>query len=135
MTIDAARKRKPLRDDLAGLVFAKPADGWTVNVGPGRGIADVHGPGVSASIQVSAGLGDIDAELLRETQFGTGQTVQFGGHAALRMAGGFLGRGATTYAIPTHRRVILLILRGSKGGPTPASLDELARLLEPSLAE
>ena len=113
--------------------FAEPREGWTVNIG-GSGSAEVSGPGVRASVHVSAGVGDLDVDLLRETQFGGGTKAKFAGHDALRVSRGFLRGGAVIYAIPYRRRTLILQIRADRKSTTDG-VTELERLLAPTLAE
>jgi hypothetical protein len=134
LTVEEARKRRPLRDDLSGLVFEEPREGWTVELGR-RGSAEVTGPDLRASVHVSSGVGDLDVLLLRETQFGAGRLTKFGTHDALRVSGGLLSGGTTTLAVPYRRRTLLVVVRTGRRAVRPDELDELARLLEPTLRD
>ncbi|MCE9634673.1 MAG: DUF3108 domain-containing protein [Planctomycetes bacterium] len=129
--IEDVRRRKPLRDDTSGLVFADPPEGWKVRIRSAPGVAEITGPGVSVSVHVSSGVGDLDVDLLRETQFAGGTRTKFSGHPAVRAAGGFLGRGATTWAVPWRRRTLLVVARIQ--GSEADNLAVLAKLLAPTL--
>ena len=132
-TIEEASKRKPLRDDRAGLVFAKPDDGWSVSIGSRVGTATVSGPGVEAEISVMAGVGDLDPALLKGSMFPHGRETTFGDRPALRFSGGFLGRG-TTWAIPWQRRTLIVLVRRSST-PDATIVASLSKLLAPSFGE
>ena len=135
LTIAQARKRKPLRDDLSGLVLAPLPEHWTADVGGPADGTTIQGPGISASITVSAGMGDIDAELLRETQFRSGRIEPFGGVPSLRIGGGAFGRGATTWIVPWRRRLLVVSASIDRGTSSETAAAALATILAPTLTQ
>lgn len=128
MTTDEARERRPLREDLSGLVLANPPEGWTVRPIRGVGRATATGPGGDVTFIVSAGVGDLDVDLLRSSMFGSGRASKFCGRPALRVPGGFYGRGTVTFAVPWRRRTLAVTLRADGDGDI-ASLTRAAEAL------
>lgn len=134
MSVEEAARPKPRRDDRSGLALAEPPEGWRAEIADGVGAAEIEGPGVFASVHVSAGVGDLDVPLLRETQFGGGRATTFAGLPALRLGGGFLGRGSVTWAVPWRRRVVLVMARIDRDTDAAAATKVLETVLAPSFA-
>lgn len=121
-----------LRDVLGGIALDVPPEGWTAEAGSPVGTADLDGPHASAQIRVIAGFGDLDARMLRETQFGAGRFVTFCGRSALRISGGMFARNATTWIVPWRRRIVQVSVRVDRGEDPDPVFEIVERLLAPT---
>lgn len=125
-------ERTELDDPFSGLHLAPPPPGWTAQTSHRTGMATLEGPDVHCSVSVSAGMGDLSADILAERILPGASQVRFAGIRSCRTD---RFRGSREYVelwIPSRRRLLHVSIR-SNGGDTAAAIRTLEAILAPTL--
>jgi transglutaminase-like putative cysteine protease len=129
--LSAPPEPRPDRDLLSGLAFAKPPEGWKWVLGAGSG--SITGPGVSVDVQIAHGWGDLPPDILKSYLMAGGEDTTFGGLPAVISINAWDAMSWVRLMVPYRRRTLILSLQVEGGTDLSAALEQIEKILAPTL--